>query len=175
MNRDQETKVCRMCFREIPRQARKCPECHHFQSRATMLAYHPAVAVSLTALPMLIVFVLFARLFDAGEDYERYRDQIEVTDTELAFGLSGTNATVAVIGKIKNLSPVAWKDISLHATFFDAAAKTIDVGQRHEYSYYLPPNDVLPFKVSFRREFPESNYVNHAVRVIGAKDARARF
>jgi hypothetical protein len=175
MNPVPETKVCRMCFREIPRQARKCPECHHFQSRATMIAYHPVVAVLLTALPMMVVFVLFARMFDAGEDYQLYKDQIEVTESQLSFGLSGTNATVAVLGKIKNQSPVAWKDIYLHATFTDGAGKTIDVGQRQEYSYYLPPKDVLPFKLSFRREFPETNYVNHTVRVVGAKDARARF
>jgi len=175
MNPDPETKVCRMCFREIPAQARKCPECHHFQSRSTMIAYHPVGAIILATTPLLLMLFFVAGLLDQGEDYQLYKDQIAVTDSQLAFGWLGTNATVAVIGQIRNQSPVPWEDIYLHATFTDAAGKTIDVAQRQEYAFYLPPNESLPFKLSFRREFPESNYVNHTVRVVGAKDARARF
>lgn len=175
MNPDPETKVCRMCFREIPRQARKCPECHHFQFRSTLLVYHPVVAFILATTPLLLMLFFVAGMLDQGEDYQLYKDQIAVTDSQLAFGWLGTNATVAVIGQIWNHSPVPWEDIYLHATFTDAMGKTIDVGQRQEYAFYLPPNESLPFKLSFRREFPESNYVNHTVRVAGAKDARARF
>ena len=175
MNPAPETKVCRMCYREIPRQARKCPECHHFQSRSTMVVYHPVVAVILAVTPLLLMLLFVAGLLDQGEDYQLYKDQIAVTDSQLAFGCLGTNATVAVIGQIRNQSPVPWEDIYLHATFTDATGKTIDVAQRQEYAFYLPPNESLPFKLSFRREFPESNYVNHTVRVVGAKDARARF
>jgi len=175
MNPDSETKVCKLCFREIPKPARKCPECHHFQNRSTMLMYHPAVAGLMFILSMAILLGFFASIFEDGENFEFYQDQIVITASHLAFGTSGTNATVAVLGQIKNSSPIAWKDIYLHASFMDATGKTIDVGQRQEYAFYLPPDDSLPFKLSFRREFPESNYVNHTVRVVGAKDARARF
>ena len=46
MNPDPETKVCRMCFREIPAQARKCPECHQFQ--VTIVVYHLVQCVPLS-------------------------------------------------------------------------------------------------------------------------------
>ena len=74
--------------------------------------------------------------------------------------------TIAVMGTIKNNSPVSWKEIQFHVDFLDAAGKGADVGEREEYSSYLPANGTSSFKVSFRREFPETNYVKHSVRVV---------
>ena len=59
--------------------------------------------------------------------------------------------------------------------FFDADGRRADVGQKEEYSFYLPAQAATSFKISFRRECPETNYVKHSVRVLTAKDARARW
>ena len=168
-------KTCKMCCTEIPQQARKCPYGHHFQHRWTMVIFHPAFAVCFTFLPFAAMIFVFARILDRGENYETYRDQIHVSGSQIAFGDTQSGATVAVIGTITNASRVSWKEIQFHVDFFDAAGKRADVGEREDYSFRLPAGETTSFKISFRREFPEANYVTPAVRVVGAKDVRARW
>lgn len=124
---------------------------------------------------MAAMLIFFTTFFDTGENYESYKDQIIITDSQLAFGDTKSGATVAVMGTIKNTSPVPWKEILFHVDFLDAAGKRADVGQREDYRFRLPPNGACSFKVSFQREFPETNYVKHTVRVVSAKDARVRW
>ena len=153
--------------------ARKCPYCQHFQSRFAML--HPLLIGILACLPLIIIGVVFGRIFDQGEDYEDYKDQIVITASQPAFGDSKTGGTVGVVGTIRNNSSVPWKDIRFHVEFFDADGRRRDVAQKEQYAFYLPPRESLSFKVSFTREYPETNYVKHNVRVVAAKDARARW
>jgi ribosomal protein L40E len=175
MNIDVVKKTCRMCWMDIPKEARKCPYCHHFQNRLSMILYHPAFAVLFACLPMAAMLIVFATIFDRGENYEGYKDQIVIQDSQIVFGDTKSAATVAVLGMIKNTSPVPWKEIQFHADFLDAEGRRADVGEKEEYSLYLPPSATSSFKVSFRREFPETNYVKHTIRVVAAKDARARW
>ena len=175
MNTDVAKKTCRMCCMEIPKEARKCPFCHHFQNRASLVMYHPVFMALFACVPLGAMLIVFATLFDPGENYETYKDQVVITDSQIAFGDTKSSSTVAVIGTIKNTSLVPWKEIQFHVDFFDAAGKRTDVGEREDYSFRLPANGTSSFKVSFRREFPETNYVKHTVRVVAAKDARARW
>jgi hypothetical protein len=168
-------KTCKMCCMEIPHQARKCPHCQHFQTRVSMVLFHPAFAVCYACLPMAAMLIFFATLFDTGENYETYKDQIHITDSRVALGDTKSGATVAVIGSITNASRISWKEVRFHVDFLDAEGKQVDVGQREDYSFRLPAGEASSFKVSFRREFPETNYVRHVVRVVGAKDERARW
>jgi hypothetical protein len=168
-------KKCKMCYMEIPQQSRKCPYCHHFQNRWSMVIFHPASAVFFACLPMAVMLIAFATLFDTGEKYEIYKNQITITDTQIALGDTKSGATVAVIGLIKNTSRVSWKEILFHVDFLDAAGKRVDVGEREDYNFRLPAGETSSFKVSFRREFSETNYVQPVVRIVGAKDERARW
>lgn len=175
MNTDLTIKTCKMCRMEISVQARKCPHCHHFQNRLSLMMFHPASAVLLVGIMMGIYVTCFAKMFDQGEDFQGYVSQIQITESSLAFGETKSGVTIAVMGTITNTSPVPWKEVQFHVDFFDADGKRVDVGQKEEYSFYLPAQDTTSFKVSFRREFPETNYVKHNVRVLAAKDARTRW
>ncbi len=168
-------KACKMCCLEIPQQARKCPHCHHFQNRAAMLMFHPSFVALYALLPMAVMMYMVVSTLDTGEDYETYKDQIVVTDSEIAFGNTKAGGTVAVIGTIKNASLVSWKDIYFHIDFLDAAGQRVDVGEKKNYDFRLPAGETSSFKVSFGREFSETNYVSAVVRVFGAKDVRARW
>ncbi|MEW6159142.1 MAG: FxLYD domain-containing protein [Verrucomicrobiota bacterium] len=137
--------------------------------------FHPAFAVLAVAVPISVFWITFTVLFDEGEDFQNYSNEIQVAGSELAFGDSKSEATVAVLGTITNTSPVPWKDVHFHADFFDAQGKRVDVGQKEVFSFYLPANASTSFKVSFRRKFPVTNYVSHTVRIITAKDARAKW
>jgi hypothetical protein len=160
---------------DIPEQARKCPYCHHFQNRWSMIMFHPAIAVLFASLPLAIMLIVVSSVFDTGENYEAYKDQIVITDSQIAFGDTKTSATVAVIGSIKNISQVPWKEIQFHVDFLNATGQRADVGEREDYTFRLPAGETSSFKVSFRREFPETNYVKPIVRIVGAKDARSRW
>ena len=167
-------KICKMCCMKIPEKARKCPHCHHFQDRLSLVLYHPGFGITLATLPVIVMMIFVSRMFDTGKDFELYKDQIVITDSQMAFGRSGTNTTVAVLGTIKNNSPVPWRDIQFHVDIFDAQGKRVDVAEQQRYGERLSTNSSSSFKISFRREFPETNYVKHAIRVVGARDARAR-
>ena len=175
MDTHHNSKTCKMCCMEIPQGARKCPQCHHFQNRWSMVMFHPGFAVLFGSLPIAAMLIVFATIFETGEKYETYKDQIAIADSQIAFGETQSGGTVAVIGTIKNTSPVSWKEVQFHVEFLDAAGKRSDVGEKQDYSYQLPAGETSSFKVSFRREFPETNYVSHIVRVVGARDVRARW
>jgi hypothetical protein len=118
---------------------------------------------------------VFASIFDTGENCEIYKDQIRIRDSQVAFGDSKSGATVAVIGTITNASRVSWTRIQFHVDFLDAAGKRTDVGEKENYDFRLPAGETSSFKISFRREFPETNYVTPVVCVVGARDVRARW
>ncbi|MCI0745579.1 MAG: hypothetical protein L0Y58_09260 [Verrucomicrobia subdivision 3 bacterium] len=126
-------------------------------------------------LPVFALWIAFAQLFDRGEDYELYKDQIIITESQAAFGETKSGGTAGVVGMIKNNSPVPWEDIRFHVEFFDTAGRRVDVAQKEQYQFYLPPHGALSFKVSFGREYPQTNYVKHSIQVATAKDARARW
>lgn len=140
-----------------------------------MVMFHPAFAVCLASVPLVAMLIVFANIFDMGEDYETYKDQIRITDSRIAFGDTKSGATVAVMGTITNASRVSWKEIQFHVDFLNAAGKRTDIGEKEDYSFRLPAGATSSFKFSFRREFPETNYVTPVVRVVGAKDARAMW
>ena len=99
--------------------------------------------------------------------------QIVITESKFAIGGTEARPVVDVIGTITNRSPVSWKEIKFQVDFQDANGRRIDTGQTEPYSYVLPAGDGLSFKIGFKREFPETNYVSHTVRVVTAKDDRA--
>jgi hypothetical protein len=160
---------------EIPKDARKCPFCQHFQNRTVMLIYSPIFVGLFATVPLICIMFLFSTFFDRGESFETYKDQITITESQFDFGETKSGKTIAVIGTIKNNSPIPWTDIQIHADFYDPRFKRIDVGEKKQSSFYLPPNGTSSFKISFPLEFPESNYVKTDVKVATAKDARARW
>jgi hypothetical protein len=160
---------------EIPNGSRKCPYCHHFQNRLVLFLYHPGFAALVVMLPFVVMMVVFASMMNRGQNFAVYASQMAVTNSRIVFGEKKSGPTVAVIGTIKNLSPVPWKDAYFHVDFFDSAGKLTDSGAVENYEYYLPANETASFKLSFAREFPETNYIRTVVRVVGAKDARAQW
>lgn len=114
-------------------------------------------------------------MFDPGRDFELYRDQIEIAKSEIKFGQDNNGPTVMVLGTMRNPTDVGWKEIRFEASFFDKDNKLIDATQECKYFFACPANDECEFSVSFRRQFPQEQYVSHKVRVLSARDARSRF
>ena len=174
-----QSKTCGMCCMEIAAEAKKCPYCQHWQNKFSMVMFHPAFAVLFAVIPMVLVFglmgTMFQRMVDPGADFQSYSDQIKVVQSNVRFGNSKCGPTVAVVGRMRNESDVDWKEVNFQVEFLDENGQLVDAGQEFKYSYSLPSQEELAFKVSFRREFSESTYAAHKIRVVSAKDAKARF
>jgi hypothetical protein len=165
---------------DIPAKAKKCPFCHHWQHWLSLTVVHPAFGFVFFAIPLMIFYILitvwFHNQFSKGEPFQKYAGQITVVESKIEFGQDHNGPVVAVVGKIKNTSPVDWKEVRIHAEFFNAKDALIDVDQQSEYqSPSLPAGQEIGFKVYFPRQFPEKEYVRHKIRVISAKDARESF
>lgn len=169
------TKTCGMCCMQIPAQARKCPYCQQFQNRISMVMFHPAFGVLFAIIPLVLMLIVFQQVVDPGKDYQTYAGQVQITESKMAFGEDKHGGIVAVMGTIRNNSPIPWRGIRFNVEFQDAAGARSDTEQTEEYSYYLPANSSLSFKTSFRRKFPATNYVSHTISVVSARDARARL
>ncbi len=118
----ESTVVCKMCYMDINPQVKKCPYCQHFQSKWSMIVFHPLFAM----IPMVIVFAMlgtmFQTTFSEGEPFSQYANAVSVVETKMVFGVSGwkhQSPTLAILGKIQNDSHISWVDIKIEATFFD--------------------------------------------------------
>ena len=117
-----------------------------------MLLSNPAFPQLIFTVPFLVITMLFfSKIFSRGEAFETYANQIAVTQTEIVFGDKKAGGTVAVMGTIKNMSAVSWKQIGFHVDFMDADGRRVDVGEAEEYHVRLPAQTVSTFKVSFPR------------------------
>lgn len=170
-----DKKTCKMCGMEIPKAARKCPYCHYLQNRVVLLLYHPLFATLIAVIPFVVMIGIVGSLLHRGQDYQKYSNQITVTDSHIVFGEKKSGSTVDVIGTITNASGVSWVDPYFHVDFFDAGGRRMDAAAVENYEYYLPAGQTLSFKLSFAREFQETNYAKVDVRIVSAKDARSRF
>jgi hypothetical protein len=153
---------------EIAAGAKKCPYCQHWQNKISMVAFHPAFGVLFVAIPMVVLYglmgTMFQRMFDPGEDFHPYSDQAKVIQSEVKFGEDKCAPTVAVVGRMENTSAVSWKEVTFQVEFFGQNGQLVDAGQEFRYLYNLPSHEEVAFKVSFRREFPESSYAAHKIR-----------
>lgn len=176
---ENNTKLCKMCYKEIPGKAKKCPYCHHWQSKFSMIVWNPVVPVIAFLIPYAFFMYMLANMFEKGEDFTPYRNQITIGDSELKFGEKKCGETVAetvaVIGTMSNKSSVPWKDVQIEVRFYDGNGRMIDSKQQKDYPFEVPADGNAAFKVSTLREFPKEQYVKYNVSIISASDARSRW
>jgi hypothetical protein len=106
------------------------------------------------------------------EQFSQHAQEIRLIEDKMEFGEDQCGPAVIIVGKVKNGAQVDWKDVRFQVDFFDPKGQLFDTGQQEAYTYRLPAGQECPFKVSFRRQFPEKEYAKHSVRVISAVDSR---
>ena len=176
MQNDAERKTCPMCCSEIPAKAKKCPQCLHLQWKLNNYVWlWPTLGMTLMMIPLVAAAFAVSAMFDMGESYEPFKDQIVIVESEVAFGETKTTDTVAVLGTVRNNSPIGWKDVLFQVEFWNAEGKRIDTDQKREHPLTVPASEIVPFKISIRREFPKEQCAKHTVRIVNARDARGRW
>jgi hypothetical protein len=111
-------------------------------------------------------------MFDNGENFAKYKAQIEVTDVNMKFSdNSDCGQKVLVLGTITNSSDVSWDEIVFEIRFYDSDNNFIDTDQKEKHIFMVPANDSSTFKVSMPRNFPAEMYDSCKIRVLSGKDA----
>lgn len=175
MTEELETKTCKMCGMGIPIAAKKCPYCQHWQRWLSL--QNPAFLIPLIFIPLMVLYgilmqTVLGRLVREWEPFPKHSQQVRISEDTMEFGEDQCGPAVIIVGKVKNGTQVDWKDVRFQVDFFNPKGQLFDTGQQEAYTYRLPAGEECPFKVSFRRQFPEKEYVKHAVRIISAVDSR---
>ncbi|OGV33769.1 MAG: hypothetical protein A2020_11625 [Lentisphaerae bacterium GWF2_45_14] len=177
-----DKKTCKMCYMEIPEKAKKCPYCHQWQNKFSMICFHPLFAMLFFIIPYCILAPLFFEsIFYEGEPFSEHKEALKIIDAVMNFGelagcqQKGKYPTVAIIGKIKNTGDIYWKDVVIEAQIFNKDGKLIDTKQQEQYKFVVLANGESAFKLSFATEFPKEEYNHFKIFIRSAKDLRARF
>lgn len=168
--------LCPFCREPIKARAKRCPHCQQWQGRWA-LAYHPAVMIALLMIPILAFSVITRRQFSSRENFIGYVDQIAVLESSMHYQASDEKCgpTISAIGKIRNNSDVAWKDIYLEAQYFDSGGTMIDANGGEQYGLTLPPHQEVAFRIRGAADRGEQEYASHKVFVRSARDGRSLF
>ena len=169
-----ETKKCRMCQSDIASSAKKCPYCKSLQNRlfnpVVLAAVFATAGLSVYIIIMIMFGAMFNDILDEGEPFENYRDTLIITESKLTFGERNCGPTVVVVGAIQNQSDVNWERINLQVNCYNPENELFDTEQDADYDLLVPAGVTIPFKVSFLREFPETEYSRHEVTAVYAED-----
>ncbi len=130
-----EMKLCKMCFKDIDTRAKKCPYCQHWQHKLYHLIYSPVfAAIFFVILVVGFNFVIRDR-FGPGQDFDSYRERVSITNSEFKFGGNKCGSTVVVMGKIRNATELAWRDLQFEVIFYDQNGQMTDTEQENKFSF----------------------------------------
>jgi hypothetical protein len=162
-------KPCKRCCEPIPLAAQRCPKCQSWQSLRAYLAGNPQTWLGL---PFLLLALLpLYWLMDRGANFARYRDEIEVVDAQLRTGQVGSYSGLVTVGRLRNNSPVRWKEVVIEVQYFDEDGKLIGAKSEKDYGLVLLPGGEHAFQVNAAQDLPPHMYASQRVYVQDARDA----
>lgn len=168
---------CKACHEPIGASALRCPRCASWQAGLPVLGHSVCRQLKSLAwfLPMYIVvgmmFLSGLRFFSEGEDFAKYRHELRVVQSDMVFGLRQGERVVAVVGMLKNASPVVWKDIQVEVRFRDADGRLVDATAAYLFLENVLPGRERSFKAEVTPDLPLDMYASHEASVRAATDA----
>ena len=144
-----QTKVCRLCAETIKVEAKVCPYCCGSQKRFFYISQYNLQAISAVFFFLASLFLVFW-IFGTSRQYSPNLHEITVLSTQLGVEANSDRTNVVVSGVLTNASNYSWKLTGFQIRFFDAAGKTIEVGNAgSEYmNLNVLPHSDLSFHLS---------------------------
>ena len=170
---DETTKPCTRCREPIPLGATRCAKCQSWQSFGAYCRGSPQVWLGLLSTCVLLPFVflpLYWLRFDRGKEFAKYRDQIEVLDSQLR--ISGDGTEVVTVGRLRNNSLVTWTDVAIEVQYFDREGKLAGAKSARDHDLVLLPGSDSAFQVSSLAEGAIEVYASQKVFIRDAHDAQ---
>lgn len=170
-------KTCSMCLKEIDKRAKKCPYCQHFQSIIRTLLHNPTFSLMACVIVLIMVFASTIWFLDSkhkGDAESRFTTntnlEFDITESRIEFGKNSCGGqTVTVLGNITNKTDTSWISPQFELVFYDNKENVTDTEQIDKHSFNIPAQETLPFKLSMKKEFDDSKYIGHDVRIIYAQ------
>jgi hypothetical protein len=168
-------KPCIACGEPIQLQAKKCPHCHTWQTRWSLLSEKPYVHYLPLAIFLIIFGVIFLGMYNdlfKQASFLDHKDGIVVIDSKIHFAEKGDCSYITCIGHLRNNSDVAWEDIRFEVQYFNYTGELIDTISDRDFSLVLSPHAEASFRVRGKAARNSDQYVNHKVQIRWADDVR---
>ena len=173
-----DTKICPICAESIKAMAKKCPHCHHWQTKWHTTIFHPIFGLVVIGIPVVVFYTIISlvmmqsweRTFGKGRNLAEYRDQIVVLESQMNYSVVDKKPVVSTVGKIKNNSNISWKDVQLEVQYYEKDGKLVDTYSERPFSISIHPGVEQAFRLRAAADKPPSAYASHRVFVRSAKD-----
>jgi len=141
---------CMHCLEAIRKGARRCPHCRSWQSRWAADAQNPRIELLVLVLAVVAaVGLLAAWMHLSNERFQRgdAASAIEIVESRVV----PQNGSLAVIGTVRNLTSVHWRNIYFNAECFDSDGELIDTFDIRSPYLVLTPDDEASFRGVYRQ------------------------
>jgi hypothetical protein len=169
------TKPCSKCCEPIPMGATRCSKCQSWQSTRAYLTGNPQALIGLLTMPFFLIFMgwMYSTILGRGEDFAKYRDQVEVVDHQFRVPTTDSRDYVNTVGRIMNNSPIKWTDVCIEVQYFDRDGKLLATKSDKNHSAVLLPKTEHAFQVNGTYGDPSGKlYASEKVFIRDARDAR---
>lgn len=174
---DATSSTCFVCCMEIPAAAKICPYCKQkITSRKPIIIPSnyglASILLSVICLLVLSSFVYF-NILSNDESFADYQHLVTSEVTEMKFrtgdwGGESSPQEVVVFGKIKNESPLKWKDLLLEVQMFNKDGELIDVEHSSNSLLRVSSNGQRDFSVTSTLDYFAEEYSSAKVRILAA-------
>ncbi|MBU0533799.1 MAG: FxLYD domain-containing protein [Candidatus Omnitrophica bacterium] len=133
---EKQMKECKSCYQQIDSRAKRCPHCHHWQTKFSVFIHHP---LSGFIYGFLFIAIMFTAIYFIGKKVEKsfdytYRDFSQ--DSGLIIKSHHewfpTEDSFNVVGVVANTGSDAWGSINIEVELFDKEGKFV-----YECSEYI--------------------------------------
>ena len=178
LHMSQITRACPMCGERVKLTAKICPHCHRWQNKFQFTVGHPLIWMA----TFLVIFVALwfgtmqhfsALLLNRGENFGEFTSQIKILSSEMTFINEGKDTKLILLGKVRNVSSVGWREILFQIDFMDKNGKLIDTYQFRDPNLTLYSKGDASFKIPYVISLPQDQYDKHKITVKDAKETSA--
>jgi hypothetical protein len=116
-----------------------------------------------------------SQIMGGEEAFNSNKDKISIVNSELKFGENKCGSLAIILGNIKNDAPISWQNPNFEIRFYDKDKKLFDTKQDDIYSFEIPANGTIPFKLSMPMNFSQDSYHTYEVKILSAKKKGSFF
>jgi hypothetical protein len=133
---EKKTKECKSCYQQIDSRAKRCPHCHHWQTKFSVFIHHPLSSVIYIALFIAVwwgaMHFISKKLGESFDFMYKEFSQDSGLIIKSHHEWFPTEDSFSVVGVVANTGSDAWSSINIEVELFDKEGKFV-----YECSEYI--------------------------------------